>query len=157
VTLSWLAKLRLESGRVCVAKAGVSLLDTATAEHEAAHVVVGLALGLKLRKATIRPTPHGKSGIALGYVWFYSGRKYLAQAIMCCAGVVWDERSGFDVDTVGDLATAKKLVSRGDVATCMSIARELLDGRRRLHARIASELCDRDLSGADVDALAIES
>ncbi len=133
-------------------------IDTATAEHEAAHVVVGLALGLRLRKATIVPSPLGKNGIACGHVWFRSDRKYLAQAIMLGAGVVWDRANGFEPDATpaGDLAQVTRLVSRGDVPTCLKLAEELLDSRRRLHARIASELCDRDLSAADVEALVIE-
>lgn len=134
------------------------MFDVATAEHEASHLVTGLALGLRLRKATITPSPLGKRGIACGYVWFYSDRKYLAQAIMCAAGVVWDKRCGFnnDVSGLGDMASIKKLVSRGDVETCLNLAREILDGRRRLHARVASELCDRDLGPADVEALVLE-
>ncbi len=133
------------------------MLDTATAEHEAAHLTVGLALGLRLRKATIVPSAH-KRGILCGYVWFYSERKYLAQAIMLCAGVVWDRKAGFTPDdtTAGDLHQAKQLVSRADVPTCLKLAEEILDSRRRVHARIASELCDRDLSGADVEALVLD-
>ncbi len=133
-------------------------IDTATAEHEAAHLTVGLALGLRLRKATIVPSPLGRRGIACGYVWFYSERKYLARAIMYGAGAVWDRKAGFEPDdtSAGDLAQVATLVSRADVPTCLKLAEELLDSRRRLHARIASELCDRDLSGADVEALVLD-
>ena len=134
------------------------MFDLATAEHEAAHLVVGLALGLRLRKATIVPSPLGRTGIACGYVWFYSDRKYLAQAIMSAAGIIWDERSGLNSDISGsvDLKNMKALVSLSDIPTCFSLAKELLEGRRRLHARVASELCDRDLGPADVERLVLE-
>lgn len=132
-------------------------LDTATAGHEAAHVVVGLALGLRLKRATIRPSARGRE-LLLGYAHFYSDRKYLAQAIMLCAGAVWDRRNGFEPDATpgGDLGQAHKLVTRADVLTCLQIAGEILDGRRRAHARLASELCDRDLTTADVEALVLD-
>lgn len=133
-------------------------LDTATAEHEAAHVVVGLALGLRLRRATASPSPLGKRGIACGYVWFYSDRKYLAQAIMLCAGVIWDRENGFAPCTTsaGDRAQAARLVSRRDLPTCERLAAELLGARRRAHARVASELLDQSLGPADIERLVLE-
>ncbi len=135
------------------------MLDTATAEDEAAHVVVGLALGLKLRKATLAVTPVGRTGISLGYAWFAHGRSYLAHGVMCCAGIAWDRHAGFEPDTSaeGDYAQARQIFGRkSDVETGVRLARELLDSRRRVHARIASELCDRDLGSADVEALVLD-
>ena len=133
-------------------------LDTGTAEHEAAHVVVGLALGLRLRKATIRPQPFGHSGIALGLSWFAHDRRYLAVGIMFAAGVAWDRRTGWaDETTHTDYELARStLKRRADVDTAVRLAGELIDGRRRVHARIASELCDRDLNAADIAAMVIE-
>lgn len=132
------------------------MLDTATAEHEAAHVVVGLALGLKLRKATIEPTPIGADQIALGYAWFEHGKNYLAHALMLCAGVAWERRPGGLGDSPEDYALAKHALRyKSDVETGVRLARELLDSRRRVHAKIASELCDRDLTAADVEALVL--
>lgn len=134
------------------------MLDTATAEHEAAHVVVGLALGLRLRRATIVPSPApGPTGIHVGYAWFEHGRNYTAHAIMCCAGVAWERRPGGLGQSPADYALAKSsLRYKSDVETCVRIARELLDGRRRAQARVASELCDRDLTAADVEALVLD-
>ena len=131
------------------------MIDTATAEHEAAHVVVGLALGLRLRRATLQPTPIGRDGIAVGYAWFEHGKNYMAHAIMVCAGVAWDRRTGGD--TSHDYALAKHTLRyRADVETGVRVAREMLDSRRRLHARLTSELLDRDLTAADIEAIVNE-
>jgi len=133
-------------------------LDTGTAEHEAAHVVVGLALGLRLRKATIKPQPFGATGIALGLSWFAHDKRYLAVGIMFAAGVAWDRRTGFaDETTHTDYELARAtLRRRADVDTAVRLAGELLDGRRRMHARVASELCDRDLGPRDIEALVLD-
>lgn len=134
------------------------MLDTATAEHEAAHVVVGLALGLKLRKATIQPTPTGATGIMLGYAWFEHAKNYMAHAIMLCAGVAWERRPGGLGDSPEDYALAKHALRyKRDVETGVRIADELLKARRRAHARVASELCERDLGPADVARLVIDA
>ena len=130
-------------------------LDTATAEHEAAHVVVGLALGLRLKRATIQPAPYGRTGISIGLAWFAHDKRYLAVATMFAAGVAWDRRTGHDSSADYELALGT-LKRRADVETSVRIAREMLDSRRRVHARIASELCDRDLTAQDVEALVIE-
>ncbi len=133
------------------------MLDTATAEHEAAHVVVGCALGLKLKRAALqhaRPE-HDSSE---GYTWFAPGRAYLAFGIMTCAGIAWESRVGGDLAyAVCDIRNAKQILrSAASVATSTKLARELLDSRRRLHARIASELCDRDLTAPDIEALVLD-
>lgn len=134
------------------------MFDTETAEHEAAHVIVGLALGLKLRKATIEPSVLN-GHVAAGYSWFYVGRKYMAFGIMACAGIAWERRRGRNATAIaGDLEIAQQVwdCRRSEIETGVKLAREIIEGRRRLHARVASELCDRDLSPADVEALVLE-
>ncbi len=133
------------------------VLDTLTAEHEAAHVVVGLALGLKLVRAHVahaRPEHDSSEGFA----WFKPGRAYMAFGIMTCAGIAWENRPGGTPEYASfDMKLAKQVLrTNASVRTGVRLARELLDGRRRLHARVAAELCDRDLTAADVDALVLE-
>lgn len=120
--------------------------------------MVGLALGLRLRKATIVPSPApGPKGIHLGYAWFLHGKHYTAHAIMCCAGVAWERRPGGLGASPEDYKLAKhSLRYKNDVETCVRIARELLEARKRVHVRIASELCDRDLTAVDIAAMVLE-
>src|SRR5688572_19198623 len=68
--------------------------DLLTAEHEAAHVVVGLAMGLRLHRASL--TPEVIDGVlTCGYAWFGgSSREGLARSVMYCAGVAWESRPG---------------------------------------------------------------
>ncbi len=133
------------------------MLDTATAEHEAAHVVVGCALGLKLKRASIAHAQPGHDS-SEGFTWFQHGRDYLAFGVMVCAGIAWESRPGGEpAYAAADLKSARQIHRyRANVETSVRIAREMLDGRRRLHARIASELCDRDLGSADIERLIID-
>ncbi len=136
-----------------------AVLDTSTAEHEAAHVVVGLALGLRLRRATIVPSPWGSRKVALGYAWFGgSSREGFARTIMYCAGIAWESRPGGTpaAARADEIQARQFFTSQHDLACGVRIAREMLDGRRRAHARIASELCDRDLTSADIEAMLFE-
>ncbi len=131
--------------------------DTATAEHEAAHVVVGAALGLRLRKATIA-AGELNGHVAAGYSWFYVGRKYMAFGIMACAGIAWERKCGRNGDAIaGDLEIARQVwdCRRSEIETGVRLARELIDARARIHSRIASKLCDRDLGPGDLERLIV--
>lgn len=127
------------------------------AEHEAAHVTVGLALGLRLRKAALGHTVIDGADVH-GYTWFGGGnRQGFARTIMYCAGIAWESRpSGTLWHARYDEMYARKFfTSKHDLASGVRIAREMLEGRRRAHARIASELCDRDLSQVDIERLVL--
>ena len=63
------------------------------AEHEAAHVVVGLALCLPLRLATLRQETWRNFEIE-GYTWFGAPRQRLAHGVVACAGIAWESRPG---------------------------------------------------------------
>ncbi len=133
------------------------MLDIRTAEHEAAHLVVGCALGLSLARATTNPSVLNGSEV-LGYTWFRGPEPAnLAYCVMYCAGIVWEERPGGELFSARlDLRLAKEFAkTKHDLNTAKRLAREILDGRRRIHARIASELCDRDLTSRDVEALVL--
>jgi hypothetical protein len=66
----------------------------AIAQHEAAHVVVGAALGLRLRHVTIVETK--RDGILLDGCAVFDGRcgSVEAWALMFAAGLVWERKQG---------------------------------------------------------------
>lgn len=134
----------------------MSALRADAAEHEAAHVVVGLALGLKLKKATIAlTTARGQTNA--GHVWFEHGRQYLAFGIMVCAGIAWERRAGGKpLNASGDERLAKQIhIYRANVETSVRVADEMIRSRRAALQRVARELCDRDLGPADVERLVL--
>jgi hypothetical protein len=133
------------------------------AEHEAAHVVVGLALGLPLKVATLRKDVWRKIEIE-GFTWFGGYRRHLAHGITNCAGVVWESRPGGDPRSArGDLRLAREhLVSnvngrstRAAVETGCRVAAEILKSRRGILARVARELCDRDLRPTELAEMVV--
>ena len=120
--------------------------------HEAAHVVVGVALGLRLRCVVLESRPGWTWG---GYAWFPKGHKH-ALALMYAAGVAWDRamvapewRKAEDVRLVRELAPG-----RGGLEACVRGAGAMLAGLGVAHARVTRALLEQDLRGADIAALA---
>ena len=137
------------------------MLDLADAEPEAAHLVVGCALGLKLKRAFVRRQYDKDLKALVDGITYFSGfeRRKLAFGIMACAGLAYERKinRGADHYASGDIKLARMCFSSlHDIEVGVKLARELLDGRRRLHARVASELCDRDLGPADIELLVVE-
>jgi hypothetical protein len=133
-------------------------IDLPLAEHEAAHLVVGLSLGLRLRTVSLEPTVLDGLTV-LGYTWFGgSSREGLARSIMYCAGVAWESRpGGVPVAASADRRLARKYFrSEHDLQTGVKIAAEILATRRRVHASVVSELLDRARLGPkDVERLVL--
>lgn len=134
--------------------------DLATAQHEAAHVVVGVALGLRLVDVRVTPDDphwHGEATFREHH-WARSGARRTALALMCAAGVAWeravDPHRG-RYTAASDRAELRKLTrSRHDVESCVRAAGAMLATLGPAHARVTRALLERDLSGADVAALA---
>lgn len=133
-------------------------------EHEAAHVVVGLALGLPLKAATLSKTTWRKIEIE-GFVWFGDYRKHLAHGVTACAGIVWESRPGGEPEGArGDLQLAREYLRRTtyggstaqNIATGCTLAAEILRTRQRVLARVARELCDRDLGPRELRELVLD-
>jgi hypothetical protein len=148
------------------------------AKHEAAHVVVGVATGLKLREAVIGVGPWPGGLIRLGYVWFGKPgpRRREAFALMTAAGIAWDRKAGpMPANELAQLATeagvevdgSASLSSGGDVAllreytsgkhgaeACIRAAGAMLADLRVAHARVTRALLTRDLKGTDIATLA---
>jgi hypothetical protein len=126
----------------------------AVAQHEAAHVVVGVALGLRLKRACILP-PGGR---VVGYAGF-DKRCGTAEAftLMLAAGVAWEEIAAGSWDEArGDLAVLREMgiPTRARVAVLTKAAHALLARLRPVHAQVARALLARDLSGADISTIA---
>ncbi len=125
------------------------------AQHEAAHVVVGLALGLRLH--VVRLDPGAKVGASAGAViWYADPWPREAVALMYAAGVVWERRiCGKLRHAAFDLADLRRMRITGKRLTaCERAAWAVLAERSALHARISRALVERDLSARDVRALA---
>jgi hypothetical protein len=126
------------------------------ASHEAAHIVVGVALGLRLRRASALPWAEGE-----GYCWFPlpANRRTWADAVLTAAGVAWERAVAPSVrdDEGPQRADWAELLeatpSRHDAETCVRAAAAILAGLGAVHARVTRALLERDLTGADVAAL----
>src|SRR5687767_2105984 len=104
----------------------------AVAQHEAAHVVVGVALGLTLGRASALPWV--EEGVQYGgYCWFPlpPNRRTWADAVMGAAGVAWeravapsvgDDEGAQSADWAELLAVTP---SRHDAETCVRAAAAL--------------------------------
>ncbi len=131
------------------------------AQHEAAHVVVGVALGLKLGRASARLWLWGEVECD-GYVWFPlpPGRRTWAEAVMRAAGVAWERAVApcvADADGPQEADWAELLEatpSRHDAETCVRAAAALLAGLGPAHCRVTRALLERDLGPDDIAALA---
>ena len=127
----------------------------AVAQHEAAHVVVGVALGLRLYEASLLHIPGDRDG----HVIFYEGSR-LAMAMMRLAGVVAELRIG----DAGDIARASvdkaqarqslRGLGRGNYAAAFMAADAILASRVPIHTAVTRALLERDLRAADIAALA---
>lgn len=134
--------------------------DLGVAGHEAAHVVVGCALGLAFRLARVATHAGVINPRATwdGETWFVERPgEDLAHAIMAAAGVVWDRKCHGSADDLpeSDLWYVRRYSrgSRRRIETCVRSAATILDARARLHARVMRALAEQDLTPRDLRAL----
>lgn len=126
------------------------------AEHEAAHVVVGLALGLPLKIARARLERW--KGIEIeGFVWFGAPSRRMAHGITACAGIVWENQpGGSKVGASADRAHAAYYLRTAEsIRTGCKVASEIIRTRGAILARVARELCDRDLRPAELAEMVV--
>jgi hypothetical protein len=129
----------------------VSDTRLADAQHEAAHVVVGTALGLRLTKATIESDRKDWAG----FVQFYEGARE-AFLIMYAAGPAWERRTGGDLTLAhGDLSILRSMRVRGTmrVRALELAAWAVLESRAAQHARVTRALLEGDLTHRQLLAL----
>lgn len=132
--------------------------DLVTAQHEAAHLVVGVCLGLRLDGAGLGGCPASRGypsdPEALGYVSFYEAScgDHTAQALMLAAGVAWDRALRYDpAYSAWDWQECRKIVrGRKSTEACIIAASALLSGLGREHTLVTRALLVRDLTGDDI-------
>lgn len=120
------------------------------AQHEAAHLVVGVAVGMRLIEAVLRPR-----GDDLGYTWFYAGTS-LQENLMSAAGIAWERQVGDLVHARGDFAClrAKGVRAYRTIRALEVAAWAILRERAGAHVLVTRALLERDLTGRDVARLA---
>jgi hypothetical protein len=132
--------------------------DVSAAEHESAHVVVGMALGLRVRRVALGSVD-AEGWYSHGFTWFRgsSATHRFALGVMYCAGVAWEAEHGDTAYAAADREIARDhlKMSRHDYRTGVRIADEILRARAKVHRRVVRELLDRDLGPKDVAALAL--
>lgn len=123
--------------------------DLVTAQHEAAHAVVGWRLGLRLRYARLGPARSEPD--LLGVVLFSHLRgDDVATALMMAAGIAWDRMLRFHpAYSRIDAAELRKLTrGRKSYEACITAAMAMLAGLTQEHARVTRALLERDIVGA---------
>lgn len=131
------------------------------AQHEAAHVVVGLAVGLRVRRAVLHETPNHGTWSEYGAVWFNDRHATPTQlAIAIAAGRAWDRlvaapppRGMVWVDGDGDLLR-KMNYTRNEIEALTTAAAAILAGRMTTHRRVSDALHEHDLTRHDLERLA---
>ena len=125
-----------------------------TAQHEAAHIVVGCALGLRVTRATLEQIPgYEWSGI----VWFDGRAGALeAWALMFAAGVAWEKAAGeHPYGASGDASQLRSMGYTKKRSQALVIASAaMLANLGPVHARVTRALIERDLDGRDLATLA---
>jgi hypothetical protein len=142
------------AGAACVRSRTVR--SVSAAQHEAAHVVVGTALGLRLVSATVgRQRAGGR--LVDGLTEFNRRHGSLeAWLLMYAAGVAWERAMRREWAAAGDLAELRRMgcTTAGCIDALSAAAGALLRERMTTHARVTRILADRDLTHAEVAALA---
>lgn len=126
----------------------------ADAGHEAAHIVVGSALGMRMRKAVLEVKPGWEPS---GGVWF-DGRCGTTEAwgLMLAAGVAWElVLVGNSRYASGDISLLRAMGvdTRDRVRALSTAAAAMLTGLGPVHARVTRALVDHDLTGAEIAAI----
>lgn len=139
--------------------------DRATAQHEAAHAVVGVYLGLPLRRvrvAELSPTHFGT-----GFAHFKCARvdapnwegyaRRLHLGIMYAAGAAGDALHGRNLpyEWRDDFKLVREVgFSKAERRVLLDIARQYLAGPcRRPWGAVTEALLERDLTGPEIKAL----
>ena len=128
------------------------------AQHEVAHVVVGVALGLRMDRAALAPAPDLDPHEG-GAAWFRVERRHRqAWALTVAAGVAWERAvtgQRWPHGSSEDARILRRLV-RGRHAreALIRAAGAMLATLAPVHARVTRALLERDLTARDVAALA---
>jgi hypothetical protein len=132
-------------------------VERSTAEHEAAHVVVGLAVGARLKRATVRPVVLDV-GPADGYAWFDVWEGGPADILIVAAGVAYERYAGnltfarYDLDALKEIGVKGVALREAERA-----AWAILNTRWPAHELIVDALVDGDLTHRKVSQLVLRA
>lgn len=123
-------------------------------QHEAAHVVVGVSLGARLRASSVTRWSRGGDLLVGGWTWFPHSSDY-QDALITAAGIAWERAvdGGLAAQDEIDLRTIVGR-SRVDFESCVIAAGAILETRATAHARVVRALLEHDLTHADIERLA---
>jgi hypothetical protein len=141
--------------------------DRATAQHEAAHAVVGVYLGLPLRRVRVEPPTPALTGSGSAHFdcerknspnWEgYARRLHLG--IMYAAGAAGDALHGRDTPYHWrvDFRLIREVgFSKAERRVLLDIARQYLAGPcKREWSAVTEALLERDLTGPEIKALVL--
>lgn len=128
----------------------------ADAQHEAAHVVVGLALGLRLARVALGEKQAPGGAFVGETVWHGDPWPREAGLLMTAAGVAWERRCGNLRHAAYDIADLRRAGVKGNarIRVLETAAWSILATRAGVHARVTRALVERDLTASDVRRLA---
>jgi hypothetical protein len=114
-------------------------------------VVVGVALGLRLVRATLTP----RGNVAAETMWEPEPWPREAGLLMTAAGIAWERVCGDLHHASYDVADLRRAGVRGNarIRVLERAAWAVLASRPGVHARVTRALLERDLTGKDVRAL----
>jgi hypothetical protein len=123
------------------------------AQHEAAHMVVGIAVGLRITRVELGDTPLHGDWRQYGAVWFYDRTATATQlSLAIAAGCAWDR--GMGEESEGDYRLLRTMrQTRREIDALVLAASAIMAGRLAIHQRCARALYERDLTAADIPRL----
>lgn len=128
------------------------------AQHEAAHVVVGVALGLRLRAAVVGLHRDREVGWVHGFADFDKRAGTTeAYALMLAAGLYYEDARGPGgwYRARGDVRVLRAMGHRpkARIVTLAIAAGAILESRRAAWSAVTRALLERDLHGGDIERL----
>lgn len=127
----------------------------ADAQHEAAHIVVGVALGLRLIEANLTRKKVGRFDYLGETVWEPKPWPREAGLLMTAAGLAWERACGDLIHARGDTAELRRAGVRGNarVRVLERAAWAILAGRPALHTRLTRALLEGSVTGQDIQRM----
>jgi hypothetical protein len=121
--------------------------------HEAAHVVVGVALGLRLHSAVVSRWYSGGT-LCDGWTWFPAA-SHTSDLLVTAAGVAWSSATRDGLAALDARALRALVPRRRCYRAYVLAAGAMLESRATAHARVVRALLEHDLTHADIERLAI--
>lgn len=123
------------------------------AQHEAAHVVVGVAIGLRLIAASVCDWEDAGEQYG-GFAWFPPGAE-VQDCLVTAAGIAWSRAVGRPYEAHGDEADLRRVVRSKRAREAYVIAAgAILESRAAAHKLVTAALLETNLIHSDIERLA---